>query len=157
MSFIAGVLTFILAVNCLLLILLVLVQLPKKDAGAGMAFGGGTADALFGSGSGNTLTKITKYTAVAFLGLALLLSWMQDASRADTTGAEFNKLTEQKQQQQQQIPVEKPLPAAQTKPAGATPAPGGLLSATIPLSSSNAVITTTPPAPAATNAAKPVK
>jgi len=43
MSFIAGLLTFVLVVNCLLLILLVLVQLPKKDAGAGMAFGAGTA------------------------------------------------------------------------------------------------------------------
>ena len=50
----------LLVLNCLLLILLVLVQLPKKDAGAGMAFGGGAADALFGAGSGNVLTKITK-------------------------------------------------------------------------------------------------
>ncbi|MEI7808771.1 MAG: preprotein translocase subunit SecG, partial [Verrucomicrobiota bacterium] len=58
MSFLVGVLTFLLVINCLLLILLVLVQLPKKDAGAGLAFGGGTADALFGSGSGNVLTKV---------------------------------------------------------------------------------------------------
>ena len=63
MSFVAGILTLLLVINCLLLILLVLVQLPKKDAGAGMAFGGGTADALFGAGSGNALTKITKYAA----------------------------------------------------------------------------------------------
>ena len=67
MSFIAGLLTFLLVLNCLLLILLVLVQLPKKDAGAGMAFGGGAADALFGAGSGNALTKITKYAAIALL------------------------------------------------------------------------------------------
>ncbi|MDR3378172.1 MAG: preprotein translocase subunit SecG, partial [Verrucomicrobiae bacterium] len=64
MSFIAGILTFVLVLNCLFLILLVLVQLPKKDAGAGIAFGGGTADALFGAGSGNALTKITKWAAV---------------------------------------------------------------------------------------------
>ncbi len=60
MSFIAGILTVLMVINCVLLILLVLVQLPKKDAGAGLAFGGGAADALFGAGSGNVLTKITK-------------------------------------------------------------------------------------------------
>ena len=52
MNFFIGILTFILVINSGLLILLVLVQLPKKDAGAGMAFGAGTADALFGAGSG---------------------------------------------------------------------------------------------------------
>ena len=35
----------------LFLILLVLVQLPKKEAGLGQAFGSGATDALFGSGS----------------------------------------------------------------------------------------------------------
>ena len=50
MSFIVGVLIILLVINCLLLIFLVLVQLPKKDAGAGIAFGSGAADALFGSG-----------------------------------------------------------------------------------------------------------
>jgi protein translocase SecG subunit len=58
-SFIVGVLTILLVINCVMLIFLVLVQLPKKDAGAGIAFGAGAADALFGSGSGNALTKIT--------------------------------------------------------------------------------------------------
>jgi protein translocase SecG subunit len=43
MSFIAGILTVLMVINCMLLILLVLVQLPKKDAGAGIAFGGGAA------------------------------------------------------------------------------------------------------------------
>ena len=45
MTFIAGILTVLLVLNCALLILLVLIQLPKKDAGAGLAFGGGAADA----------------------------------------------------------------------------------------------------------------
>ena len=76
MSFIVGILTFLLIINCVVLILLVLVQLPKKDAGAGLAFGGGAADALFGAGSGNALTKITKYAAVIFFALALLLGYL---------------------------------------------------------------------------------
>ena len=53
--------------DCILLVLLVLLQLPKKEAGAGMAFGGAATDALFGAGSGNVLTKITKYVAGHFL------------------------------------------------------------------------------------------
>ena len=77
MSFLIGLLTVVLVLDCLLLILLVLIQLPKKEAGAGIAFGGGATDALFGAGSGNALTKITKYAAGAFLGLSLVLSVMR--------------------------------------------------------------------------------
>ena len=39
-----------------------------------MAFGGAATDALFGAGSGNVLTKITKYVAGGFFGLALLMA-----------------------------------------------------------------------------------
>jgi preprotein translocase subunit SecG len=74
MSLLIGFLTFILVVNCLFLILLVLVQLPKKEAGAGLAFGAGAVDTLIGAGSGNALTKMTKYSAGVFLGLAVLLA-----------------------------------------------------------------------------------
>jgi preprotein translocase subunit SecG len=85
MSFFIGLLTVVLVVNCLLLILLVLVQLPKKEAGAGMAFGGAATDALFGAGSGNVLTKVTKYAAVAFFALTLVVAFLQSANR-DKTG-----------------------------------------------------------------------
>ena len=78
MSFIVGILTFFLVINCALLILLILIQLPKKDAGAGMAFGGAAADALFGAGSGNVLTKVTKYSTIIFFGLALVLGYLQN-------------------------------------------------------------------------------
>jgi len=112
MTFVIGILTLFLMINCVVLILLVLVQLPKKDAGAGMAFGAGTADALFGAGSGNALTKITKYTAVVFLVLSLFLGYLQTKIRNDNSSAQFTKLVEEKQQTQ--IPVTVPkLPAAQ--------------------------------------------
>lgn len=81
MSILIGFLTFILVVNCLFLILLVLIQLPKKEAGAGLAFGGAATDALFGAGSGTALTKITKYCAGGFMGLSLLLAVL-NAQRA---------------------------------------------------------------------------
>src|SRR3989442_6887530 len=74
MSFVIGFLTVVLVLDCVFLILLILIQLPKKEAGAGLAFGGGATDALFGAGSGTALTKVTKYCAGLFLGLSLLLS-----------------------------------------------------------------------------------
>jgi preprotein translocase subunit SecG len=74
LTFLIYLLTIALVLNSLLLVLLVLIQLPKKEAGAGLAFGGGATDALFGAGSGNVLTRITKYSAGIFFGLALLLS-----------------------------------------------------------------------------------
>ena len=74
MSLLIAFLTFILVVTCLFLILLVLVQLPKKEAGAGLAFGGGASDALFGAGGGNALTKMTKYAATVFLVLGFILA-----------------------------------------------------------------------------------
>jgi protein translocase SecG subunit len=100
MSFIVGILMFGLVINCLLLILLVLIQLPKKDAGAGMAFGAGTADALFGAGSGNALTKITKYATGVFLLLALGTGYLQEKlhHRGSTGGADFIKAVDLQQQ-----------------------------------------------------------
>jgi preprotein translocase subunit SecG len=87
MGFLIGLFTVVMVLDCLVLILLVLIQLPKKDAGAGLAFGGGATDALFGAGSGNVLTKITKYAAATFFVLAVVLSLMQRTFHARTTSA----------------------------------------------------------------------
>ena len=87
MGFLIGLLTVVMVLDCAALILLVLIQLPKKDAGAGLAFGGGATDALFGAGYGNVLTKITKYAATIFFLLALVLSVMQRNYHTRTTSA----------------------------------------------------------------------
>lgn len=87
MGFLIGLLTVVMVLDCLVLIFLVLIQLPKKDAGAGLAFGGGATDALFGAGSGNVLTKITKYAAGAFFVLAIVLSILQRNYHGRTTTA----------------------------------------------------------------------
>lgn len=73
MSFLIGFLTVLLVLDCIVLIFLVLMQLPKKESGTGLAFGAGAADALFGAGSGNVMTKMTKYAAIIFFSLTLLL------------------------------------------------------------------------------------
>ena len=108
MSFIVGILTVFLVLNCVLLILLVLIQLPKKDAGAGMAFGGAAADALFGAGSGNVLTKVTKYSTIVFFVLALFLGYLQNRVHDQGSALEFEKQVQQKQQMQ--VPVSAPQP-----------------------------------------------
>ena len=92
MGFAIGVLTFVMVVDSLALILLVLIQLPKKEAGAGLAFGGAATDALFGAGSGNVLTKITKYAAGTFFVLAIVLSLMQSAHYRSSSTAFRNAI-----------------------------------------------------------------
>jgi protein translocase SecG subunit len=116
MNFIVGILTFVIVLNALLLILLVLVQLPKKDAGAGMAFGAGTADALFGAGSGNALTKITKYATVAFLLLALFLGYLHDKVHNESSLDDPDKYAKQVDQKLMQTSVVAPTPAVQPAP-----------------------------------------
>lgn len=86
MTILIWLFTFVLILDCLVLMLLVLIQLPKKEAGMGQAFGGGATDALFGAGSGTALTKLTKYTAGIFFVLTLAISLLlghQARSRGD--------------------------------------------------------------------------
>ncbi len=131
MSFIVGILTVFLVLNCALLILLILIQLPKKDAGAGMAFGGAAADALFGAGSGNMLTKVTKYAAVIFFVLAVFLGYLQDKVYSKSSSAqEFEKQVQEKQMQTP--PVATPQPV--TSPASHAAAPPASQPAVAPVS-----------------------
>jgi protein translocase SecG subunit len=120
MSFILGILVFLLIVNCGILVLLILVQLPKKDAGAGLAFGGGTADALFGAGSGNALTKITKWATGAFILLAVLLGALQ-THLSHGNSSEFEQGVEQRQQTQ--APAQSQIAPQPTTPQPGTPSP----------------------------------
>jgi preprotein translocase subunit SecG len=120
MSFIVGILTFFLVINCALLILLILIQLPKKDAGAGMAFGGAAADALFGAGSGNVLTKVTKYATIIFFALALVLGYLQDRAHKQGSALEFEKQVQQKQQMQTPISAPQPVTPPVSQPSAAS-------------------------------------
>ena len=161
MSLLIGFLTFILVVNCVFLMLLVLVQLPKKEAGAGLAFGAGAVDTLIGAGSGNALTKMTKYSAGIFLGLAIVLAILnsqrhqssatylkEELSRKTTTTAPAIPTT-----QPATAPLSGALPGADanqapapnaTAPVQLTPQTTAPQGATTP--SQPAVTPTTPPA-----------
>jgi preprotein translocase subunit SecG len=119
-------LTVLMFLDCVLLVFLVLLQLPKKEAGAGMAFGGAATDALFGAGSGNVLTKITKYVAGVFFGLAILMALitahrpLSDAAALAQTLLQRNAAPS--------VPPTQPAstPPAQTAPSS-TPPGSGLL------------------------------
>ena len=134
MAFIIGLLTFIMVLDCLVLILLVLIQLPKKEAGAGLAFGGAATDALFGAGSGTVLTKVTKYAATIFFVMAFILAILQSRFQGRRT-SDFQRL------------LEKPAataPAAPVTPAPATPAPAATNTALpeTPTTGTNALLST---------------
>ncbi len=121
MGLLIGFLTFALVAVCLILILLILIQLPKKEAGIGQAFGGGATDALFGAGSGNVLTKITKYSATTFLALSLVLS-MLHAHRANATSKTLDAELKRKAATQVAI-TPQVVPAATTNLLKTTAAP----------------------------------
>lgn len=125
MNIFIWLLTFALVIDCLVLILLVLIQLPKKEAGMGQAFGGGATDALFGAGSGNALTKLTKYTAGIFFALTLLISILF-GKQVRTGGVDPRNLltTEDK------LSLVAPAPAPKTNAAAVSTNATSLLSTT---------------------------
>ena len=149
MGFLIGLFTVVLVLDSLFLIFLVLLQLPKKEAGAGMAFGGGATEALFGAGSGTVLTKATKYAAGLFLGLALLLSAL-NAYQHSHRGQSFeDQLAKSAAESGPAItattnatPTSSPALATSPAPASAPAAAPSLL-----LSSTNAPATSPPAEP----------
>src|SRR5216684_1821114 len=131
MNLLIGFLTVVLVLDCLFLILLILIQLPKKEAGAGLAFGGAATDALFGAGSGTALTKITKYSTGIFFALALLLSVLATHASRSSSSALSREVEKQQQELQQKGQGNTPGAAA---PSTTTPAGSNNAAATnIPL------------------------
>src|SRR6516162_3290134 len=111
MGFVIGLLTFFMILDCIVLVFLILIQLPKKEAGAGLAFGGAASDALFGAGSGNVLTKITKYAATIFFVMSIILSVLHSHQYSQTSVFQ-QKLTQ---------PGKAPMSSVPTGPAQTTP------------------------------------
>ena len=136
MMLLIGFLTTVMVVVCLFLILLVLMQLPKKEAGAGLAFGGAATDALFGSGSGNFLTKATKYSVLAFFVLAVVISILQN----HYTQRDRSLFEKSLKAPQNQAPVQ---PSTAPAPLSTAPAPASAsatnLSLLVPAAVSNSV------------------
>ena len=157
MFWIIGLLYLVLVLDCAFLILLILIQLPKKEAGLGQAFGGAATDALFGAGSGNALTNMTKYATVIFFGATLLLSVVNAQVWKSKKGSLEQRLQRAAREMAPVAATPTPAaapqaeaPATAAKPAAPATAPSsGLLSA-----GSNAIVKPVPSAPAA-NASTP--
>jgi len=150
LGFFIALLTVVIVLDCLFLVLLVLVQLPKKEAGMGQAFGGAATDALFGAGSGNALTKMTKWAAGIFFGLAILLTVLSNYRTSSSGGSKLQQLM-------QQAPATPPptATAATTNTTAPTPPPAlniqvptNLPAVTPPPNTAPAPATGTPVAPA---------
>ena len=105
----------IFVVNCLVLLLVILIQQGKAGDMAS-AFGGGSSQAAFGARTGATLlTKVTWVSASLFFAGALALSIVSTRGPGSVIGS---------------VPAPAPAPAAQQAPATApattpatTPAP----------------------------------
>ena len=127
------ILSFFLVVDCLFLGLLILMQLPKKEAGlGGAAFGGGAVDALIGAGAGNVLTNATKYSAITFFVLIVSLSLLH-ANNAKKGVSDVMRQLGQQEAATPETPVTQPVefpnltvstspvPATATTPASTNP------------------------------------
>ncbi len=149
MIFVLYLLGALMFLDCILLVFLVLLQLPKKEAGmGGTAFGGAATDALFGAGSGNVLTKITKYVAGLFFLLAITMAWM-DAFKPESSAVSLAKKLSQGSGAL--VPSAPPATAPAAPPAAAPE--GGLLQLSNlgPAGASNAASAPPPSAPVHTN------
>jgi preprotein translocase subunit SecG len=123
MSLLINLLSFVLVVVCLFLGLLILVQLPKKEAGMGTAFGGDAAVAMFGAGSGNALSNLTKYAAGAFLILSLVLASL-NANASKNRAEGVKKLAEQSAAAAPAVPAVNPAMSLTTPAATNAVTPG---------------------------------
>jgi len=132
-------LTAVMVLDCIFLVLLVLVQLPKKEAGMGQAFGGAATDALFGAGSGNVLTKATKWGAGIFFALAIALAVMGSYKSTMSGGA--GRLQQLINQNKAALPPEAPTTDTTT-----TAAPPKAINLKLPAGNPPAATTNAPEA-----------
>ncbi|MCI0538346.1 MAG: preprotein translocase subunit SecG [Verrucomicrobiales bacterium] len=156
MSLLTVLLSIILVLNAAFLMLLILIQLPKKEAGAGLAFGAGATDALFGAGSGNALTKVTKYAATAFLALVLTLSILgQRLAQQSSSGIEMELKKRANVPSALPLPVTSNLPAPPSAASTNATTNSNLLKMTAPLTNAASPAATPPGSPAPTPTTPP--
>jgi len=125
MTILMGILFSVEAICSVLLITIILMQ-KAKGGGLGVAFGAGMSENLFGSRTGNVLTKGTVIIAIVFMintvVLAILFARSHDATLMDA----HMPPPRPPAQQQQQRPVQEQLPAVprpETDARSAAPAP----------------------------------
>ena len=88
-NIIISFLTFALILISLFMVLVILMQRANSNAGMGSAFGGGVTESAFGAETTNILTRATKWSAIAFfiIALVLYLLYMSREGRLASTDA----------------------------------------------------------------------
>ncbi|GAB2520627.1 preprotein translocase subunit SecG [Lysobacter humi (ex Lee et al. 2017)] len=138
---------FLNIIYVLLAIAMIALILMQRGAGAqaGSGFGGGASGTVFGArGSANFLTKATKWLAIAFFGITLLMAWQASKGVRATRTESESLMTEVPA-----APATGAVPAPSTVPAA--PASSGASVPAAPAASGTSV----PVAPAPTGAAVP--
>lgn len=123
MSFIIGLLLFVLFLNAIFLILLILVQLPKKETGVGMAFGGGAGEALFQGGAASALSKMTTRATIAFLCVTVVVSVLVSANSSSRSSGKISKLLEEESTTALPSSDNTPAPVGSSNQSVVTPQP----------------------------------
>lgn len=137
-------LTIVDVVCALLLVGVILLQRSRSEGMGGMTFGAGMGEALFGSRTGNVLTRATITLAAIFLGSSLLLAVLNPSSAGSRSIIDETVPDIPGAQAAGQAPISAPAPAEALPEAAAPAAPAAPLSLPAP-----AAVTVPPVAPVA--------
>ena len=155
LPFFIGLLKFLVVIDCLLLILIILMQRPRQE-GLGAAFGSGVTDQMFGAQTTNVLQKFTTWLGILLFLFTFILAIL--VAKTDGSSSNVKLLSEADKKAaaapykpEAAAPAATPAPApakpADAKPADATPAPAKPADAK-PAPAPEAKPTPTPAAPA---------
>jgi preprotein translocase subunit SecG len=75
--------TFLLVVQAVIATLLVTLILTQRSEGGGLGVGGSSSGLMTARGQADFLTRATGFTAVAFVGLSILLAGLATTRQAD--------------------------------------------------------------------------
>ena len=118
LPFFIGLLNFLVVVDCLLLILIILMQRPRQD-GLGAAFGSGVTDQMFGAQTTNVLQKFTTWLGIMLFIFTFVLAIL--VANADNRSGGPKLVTEADKKAAAATPAPAPAPASTT--SAAVPAP----------------------------------
>jgi len=114
---------FLITIHAIISVLLIIVVLMQASQGGGLSgsIGGQTTNTIFGGrGAATALSKVTTYLAVAFMGLALLIS-LVGAPSVNGAGSVIEKaqqdgaLTLPADDQKLSLPTTNPLDSKEKK------------------------------------------
>ena len=152
LSIVIPILLSILAIVCVLLTLVVLMQRPKNE-GLGAAFGSGVTENIFGAQTATVLTKATVYLGCIFFGLTLLLTVLTARQSMDRRVG----VLESEVRKAAALPTPKatasPAAAGSPQASASVAASPALASSATPLSSATASAS---PSPSGTTAPSPI-